>query len=216
MKPLINSIGTDDGQFHGGNQLTGAKGTVVTPDWLNDMQDALRNIQNELIGVLTSEGIVADGTKTNQLLAALKSLISNNASAMIGVPIPYPLASLPAKHLSMNGASFNTTTYPKLALVYPSGVLPDLRGEFLRGWDNGRGIDSGRTLLSLQAALAGTVTALSSTLSAAISSEGTAILDQISFNGVLFNDDNTSKTFTVTPGDTRPRNVSFNFICRAE
>ncbi|MBL4787356.1 MAG: hypothetical protein JKY49_18275, partial [Cohaesibacteraceae bacterium] len=29
-------------------------------------------------------------------------------------------------------------------------VLPDLRGEFLRGWDDGRGVDSGRGLLATQ------------------------------------------------------------------
>jgi microcystin-dependent protein len=28
--------------------------------------------------------------------------------------------------------------------------LPDLRGEFIRGWDHGRGIDTGRTLGSAQ------------------------------------------------------------------
>ncbi len=28
--------------------------------------------------------------------------------------------------------------------------LPDLRGEFIRGWDDGRGIDSGRSILSEQ------------------------------------------------------------------
>ena len=42
------------------------------------------------------------------------------------------------------------TQYPKLALKYPSGQLPDLRGEFIRGWDNERGIDADRELLSTQ------------------------------------------------------------------
>ncbi len=37
-----------------------------------------------------------------------------------------------------------------LAAVYPSGVLPDLRGEFIRGWDNGRKVDTDRVLLSVQ------------------------------------------------------------------
>ncbi|MDI5035967.1 YcjX family protein, partial [Salmonella enterica subsp. enterica serovar Montevideo] len=31
--------------------------------------------------------------------------------------------------------------------------LPDLRGEFIRGWDDGRGIDAGRVLLSIQAGM---------------------------------------------------------------
>ncbi|HCA0321926.1 TPA: hypothetical protein MNI86_005711, partial [Klebsiella pneumoniae] len=57
MKPLIDPIGTDDGQFHGGNQLTGTKGTIVTPDWLNDIQGATRSVQQEIIAVLTAAGL---------------------------------------------------------------------------------------------------------------------------------------------------------------
>ena len=40
--------------------------------------------------------------------------------------------------------------YPKLAKAYPTNKLPDLRGEFIRGWDDGRGIDNRRNLLSAQ------------------------------------------------------------------
>ncbi|AWF23697.1 hypothetical protein CSC22_5235 (plasmid) [Escherichia coli] len=40
--------------------------------------------------------------------------------------------------------------YPKLAKAYPTNKLPDLRGEFIRGWDDGRGIDTGRALLNIQ------------------------------------------------------------------
>lgn len=68
----------------------------------------------------------------------------------IGVPLPYPLATPPAGFLKCNGSSFSTAAYPKLALVYLSGILPDLRGEFLRGWDGGRGVDGGRGLLTAE------------------------------------------------------------------
>ena len=68
----------------------------------------------------------------------------------IGVPISHPLSTVPAGCLAMNGQRFDTARYPKLAQKYPSGVLPDLRGEFIRGWDNGRGGDAGRGLLSAQ------------------------------------------------------------------
>ncbi|MGC6580666.1 phage tail protein, partial [Escherichia coli] len=44
----------------------------------------------------------------------------------------------------------DTAKYPKLAKVYSTGKLPDLRGEFVRGWDDGRGTDSGRILLTTQ------------------------------------------------------------------
>lgn len=73
----------------------------------------------------------------------------------IGIPIPYPLGVVPiTSHgvawSKLNGSSFNTTTYPKAALMYPSGVLPDLRGNVIRAWDDGRGIDPARALLTEQ------------------------------------------------------------------
>ncbi|WP_231354611.1 phage tail protein, partial [Escherichia coli] len=65
-----------------------------------------------------------------------------------GVPVPWPSATPPTGWLKCNGAPFSAAQYPKLALAYPSLALPDLRGEFIRGWDDGRGIDNGRALLS--------------------------------------------------------------------
>ncbi|HFO2532100.1 TPA: phage tail protein [Yersinia enterocolitica] len=78
------------------------------------------------------------------------SLYDYLANRDIGIPIPHPLASVPAGYLKCNGATFSTSTYPKLALKYPSGVLPDLRANAIRGWDDGRGVDAGRVLLSQQ------------------------------------------------------------------
>ena len=68
------------------------------------------------------------------------------------IPQPWPSATIPAGWLECNGQAFNKSQYPLLAKAYPSGVLPDLRGQFIRGLDNGRGKDSGRTLLSEQRA----------------------------------------------------------------
>ena len=66
----------------------------------------------------------------------------------------------PAGWLKANGAAVSRTTYAALfaaiGTTYGAGDgrstfnLPDLRGEFLRGWDDGRGIDSGRALGSAQ------------------------------------------------------------------
>ncbi|MFI8416495.1 phage tail protein [Serratia sp. NPDC078593] len=70
----------------------------------------------------------------------------------VGVPLPWPTQSIPAGWLKCNGAAFDKGRYPLLAQAYPSGRLPDLRGEFIRGFDDGRSADSGRTLLSAQAA----------------------------------------------------------------
>tara|TARA_S200000501_G_scaffold370575_1_gene412004 strand:+ start:742 stop:1887 length:1146 start_codon:yes stop_codon:yes gene_type:complete len=66
------------------------------------------------------------------------------------------VASVPAGYLECNGAAISRTTYSALFAVigtqYGSGNgsstfnLPDLRGEFVRGFDNGRGVDSGRSI----------------------------------------------------------------------
>ncbi len=45
---------------------------------------------------------------------------------------------------------FLLKSIPNLAKAYPTNKLPDLRGEFIRGWDDGRGVDAGRALLNWQ------------------------------------------------------------------
>ena len=58
-------------------------------------------------------------------------------------------STAPTGYLECNGQS--TSGYTALAAVVGANV-PDLRGEFVRGWDNGRGVDSGRSILSSQEA----------------------------------------------------------------
>lgn len=58
-----------------------------------------------------------------------------------GCPIPYPGPIAPDGYLLLAGRAFSKTLYPQLAKLYPDGVLPDMRGMHIRGWDNGRGID---------------------------------------------------------------------------
>ena len=67
-----------------------------------------------------------------------------------GIPLPWPAQWVPGGFLAMNGATFDKSRYPRLAQLYPSGRLPDLRGEFIRGWDANRGVDQGRGILSYQ------------------------------------------------------------------
>ncbi|KMJ45462.1 hypothetical protein AB204_08885 [Xenorhabdus khoisanae] len=68
----------------------------------------------------------------------------------VGVPIPWPLATPPDGWLRCDGSIFGAAQYPELAKVYPSLRLPDLRGEFIRGWDDSGKVDVGRRLLSSQ------------------------------------------------------------------
>ncbi|HAI1382117.1 TPA: phage tail protein [Escherichia coli] len=91
--------------------------------------------------------IKSDGT----VQAALENLGLGEGSALpVGVPVPWPSATPPTGWLKCNGAAFSAEEYPELAKAYPTNKLPDLRGEFIRGWDDGRGIDAVRALLSLQ------------------------------------------------------------------
>ena len=69
--------------------------------------------------------------------------------------------SAPAGYLKANGANVNRTTYAALftaiGTTFGAGdgsttfTLPDLRGEFVRGWDDGRGVDSARAFGTAQA-----------------------------------------------------------------
>ncbi|EFK8053150.1 phage tail protein [Escherichia coli] len=124
-------------------------------DTLNELAAALGNdpnfattMTNALAGKM---GKAANGADIADVAAFLNNLGLGAGSALpVGAPIPWPLATAPEGWLKCNGAAFDKVKYPKLAAAYPSGTLPDLRGEFLRGWDDGRGVDAGRALLSAQ------------------------------------------------------------------
>ena len=91
---------------------------------------------------------------------------SGNLSFQIVAGVPtgavfcVAVATIPTGYLECNGAAVNRTTYAALfsfiRTQYGAGNgsstfnLPDLRGEFVRGFDNGRGVDSGRGIGSSQ------------------------------------------------------------------
>ena len=76
-----------------------------------------------------------------------------------GTVVYFANTSVPSGWIKANGASLSTTTYSKLfgAIGYTFGGsggsfnVPDLRGEFIRGWDDARGVDSGRAFGDAQA-----------------------------------------------------------------
>ncbi|EMA7408509.1 phage tail protein [Escherichia coli] len=78
--------------------------------------------------------------------------LGEGSALPVGVPVPWPTATPPAGWLKCDGRAFTKEQYPVLARAYPTLRLPDLRGEFIRGWDDGRKVDTRRSLLSGQAA----------------------------------------------------------------
>ncbi|MID24342.1 tail fiber protein, partial [Salmonella enterica] len=56
----------------------------------------------------------------------------------VGAPIPWPSDNIPAGYALMQGQAFDKSAYPKLAIAYPSGIIPDMRGQTIKGAGNGR------------------------------------------------------------------------------
>ncbi|MGY2923772.1 phage-related tail fiber protein [Ewingella americana] len=144
----------------------------------------------------------------------------------VGVPLPWPTATPPAGWLKCNGAAFDKAKYPQLATAYPSGVLPDLRGEFIRGWDDSKGVDAGRELLSFQ----------EGTIVSGFDDNDTGDISSLGLTEDGYGDPLSSaqwdkikgkKWITTSPVTasqryewwayvvSRPRNVAFNYIVRA-
>ncbi|EPL6171721.1 TPA: phage tail protein [Klebsiella aerogenes] len=133
--------------------------------------------------------------------------------APIGIPQPWPLVTAPLGWLICNGATFDKAMYPYLASAYPSGKLPDLRGEFIRGWDNGRGVDPGRSLLAWQDDM---IKKHSHTLGT-YKSVDAGIKMPVTAGAELSNSGVGGAMYTGEAGssETRPRNIAFNYIVRA-
>nr|WP_150322837.1 phage tail protein [Enterobacter hormaechei] len=165
-----------------------------------------------------------------------KNLGLGEGSALpVGVPIPWPSATPPKGWLKCNGAAFTASQYPQLALAYPVMRLPDLRGEFLRGWDDGRGVDTGRALLSSQShaftdhrhalslwtgsALSKSATEPQKYSPQASRGDGGSMDESVNTGGALgfsnLTNEVASSYKTYASNETRPRNIAFNYIVRA-
>lgn len=80
------------------------------------------------------------------------------AGIPVGALIYWPISVIPDGFIKANGATLSVTSYSSLFAKYgytfggsgASFKIPDLRGEFLRGWDDGRGVDVGRALGTVQ------------------------------------------------------------------
>ena len=125
----------------------------------------------------------------------------------VGIPLPWPMIKAPNGWLECRGQTFDLAMYPKLALAYPSGVLPDLRGEFIRGWDNGRGVDLGRNIGSWQVdelkAHTHKYNGGYKTANAYANSNNTGFLPA------------EQESVATGGAETRPRNIAFMYIVRA-
>ncbi|MCX1527689.1 tail fiber protein [Escherichia coli] len=152
--------------------------------------------------------------------------LGEGSALPVGVPVPWPSATPPTGWLKCNGAAFSAEEYPELAKAYPTNKLPDLRGEFIRGWDDGRGVDSGRGLLTAQAETkitnhhgnGGNADDISAGVSGSPPKNFVRNADSAVNAGsgfTAFGSGNLTMNGVTSYFGVRPRNIAFNYIVRA-
>ncbi|ARF50975.1 hypothetical protein [Pantoea stewartii] len=206
-----------------------------------------------LIGqfIANSGADALDNADVNGLVTKFTNALTTNlrlgaGAPAIGIPFFWPSSAMPNTvmtewadmvFLKFNGATFSATTYPKLALVIPSLTLTEARGEFPRIWDDGRGVDSGRALLSAQGDAIRNITGTS-----ALSQQpdsGFGWLPNVNYSGAMApqvingggRGATTAQSTAITgnlgikfdaslqvptASENRPRNIAFNFLVRAK
>lgn len=102
-------------------------------------------------------------TRQQKGAALTHAEMDDNLSYLVppGAVMAFARNTAPNGWLECSGAAVSRTTYADLfaaiGTTFGSGNgsttfnLPNLRGEFIRGWDNGRGVDSGRSFGTAQA-----------------------------------------------------------------
>ncbi|WP_437601717.1 phage tail protein [Escherichia coli] len=244
-----DKFGAGKNGFTRGNPQTGTPATDLDDDYFDMLQE-------ELCSVVEASGASLEKGRNDQLLTALRALLlsrknpfgdiksdgtvktalenlglGEGSALPVGAPVPWPSETPPTGWLKCNGAAFSAEEYPELAKAYPTNKLPDLRGEFIRGWDDGRGIDAGRALLSLQAGM------LEKHRHIVVANDGydtkdewelATIFKKTYTQGRGLDATNTGGSLIPSPtlhsrgsigntggSETRPRNIAFNFIVRA-
>lgn len=137
--------------FTNGNVIGGIPATDLEEAWFD-------SVQEELAAVIEAMAIALNGNDKAQLLKALR-LLGKEAGAPGQVAF-FARATPPTGWLKANGAAVSRTAYGDLyaaiGTTYGGGDgsstfnVPDARGEFLRAWDDGRGVDASRAFGTVQ------------------------------------------------------------------
>ncbi|WP_095138382.1 phage tail protein [Pseudomonas sp. Irchel s3a10] len=108
------------------------------------------------------ETLAGFGIKDSYTKAEVEALIAKASALPVGSIVAFPVDAPPPGFLELDNSVKSSATYPDLSAYLggkfnkgDEGVgnfrLPEARGEFLRGWDHGRGVDLGRQVGSFQA-----------------------------------------------------------------
>lgn len=107
------------------------------------------------------ETLAAMGIKDSYTKAEIEAMIAQASALPVGSMVSFPLDKVAPGFLELDGSVKSIAVYPDLAAFLGTAFnkgdegagnfrLPESRGEFLRGWDHGRGVDAGRAIGSWQ------------------------------------------------------------------
>jgi len=216
--------GTDPWQ--NGDPQAGIDGSIPPAEAFNDPQREICNVVDHFLGD-GSEGSGQAAGDLTQLLQSIQEAVAAGG-VPIGTEIHWTGDTAPARYLAEDRSAVSRVTYAALwAHAQASGMydatgvdtgmfgpgdgsttfdLPDARAEFLRGWDDGRGVDAGRALGSSQAdELASHAHDYDNSLDGG---RFYGVTNEESGHGATF----TSATASTGGAETRPRNIA-RLIC---
>jgi len=173
------------------------------------------------------ETLAGFGIKDSYTKAEVEALIAKASALPVGSIVAFPVDAPPPGFLELDNSVKSSATYADLSAYLggkfnkgDEGVgnfrLPEARGEFLRGWDHGRGVDAGRGLGSWQAddnkSHAHTVTRMQAFANASGSNPSAVVVD----NGNTAVMTNFAAGFNSSGGaEARPRNIAVMWCIKA-
>ncbi|EEM8928115.1 hypothetical protein GL409_24525 [Salmonella enterica] len=141
---VTRNVGTTTGTVAAGDdvRITGAMQKAMNGSDIPDKAAFCRALG--LGALATSDGIDVLIKSQNGADIPDKALFVQNLGLTelypVGAPIPWPSDNIPAGYALMQGQAFDKSAYPKLALAYPSGIIPDLRRLIIKGGYVGRAV----------------------------------------------------------------------------
>ncbi|WP_332874567.1 phage tail protein [Pseudomonas cichorii] len=170
----VPGVGLANGKFVDEDAVRGTPGSLIPASWGNGVTDELLAViraaqinpkEDDLDQLLEAIRYIVqnDAYTKNRVYnkEEMDALLKSNNVVPVGMMVPFPKAAIPPGYLEVDGSLQNIAAYPELAAYLgtsynktgdPVGYfrLPESRGEFLRGWDHGRGVDAGRGLGTFQ------------------------------------------------------------------
>ena len=214
-------VGNGDGASYATHNL------IIQSHWgigFRSNTDTATLLMDTRVGNLSMAGTMASNVVTCNTLNV--STINNaDLDVLMYSPVAYAGTVPPTGWLAMMGQTITQAQYPKLFALY-GGTLPDMRANVIRGWDNGRGVDSNRAILTQQFDAIENITGSLGSIRRYTNTDA-------GLTGAFYLDGGVGQSITgaggtgypsvgfdasrvvKTASETRMRNIAFNYIVKA-